>query len=244
MLHMANAEEYKSAGFVICKPGPRPSWNAPTLVPSLLISGSHRYCPTCPNSWLFDGADEKERAEMAAAFDLSGKRLEVFFEEVPLLLNQKGGFGWPGVFYSLDDARAFTKRYLGLENTCKLVLLELGLHMNLVQAFLIEAEPSDFNQGGEGGHYLAIMEQKTVTPGETLGFDVLGYECNGFCSWLVHGQEPAMEERFSFALNSRGLIDSEDVAIELADYYGSEESGAEPVLWLPWMMLQHPFVRR
>lgn len=147
--------------------------------------------------------------------------------------------GWPNVFYSTPDAWEFIRR--SLPEADDLVILGIGLHLTLVDAYLTEEQPPAGAKGASGV-YEAISRGKGLDPGgENLGFEVLGLECGGSPhSWLCNGLEMDAWRELGIRPNERGFLGTLDEAQRCAQYANRPESGAEPVFWLPWLIVRYP----
>ena len=65
---------------------------------------------------------------------------------------ESGVIGWPGVFFSVEQARAFAGQFL--KGQSGIHLLGIGMHAKLVDGFLAEEKPKDSE--GPAGIYDAI----------------------------------------------------------------------------------------
>jgi len=73
--------------------------------------------------------------------------------------------------------------------------------------------------------------------GDPAGFEPLNTEYGiPACSWLCGGQEKDCAERLGVRPNRRGFIDTYAEASRCAEYISTPEAGAEPGLWLPWLV--------
>ena len=64
-----------------------------------------------------------------------------------------------------------------------------------------------------------------------------------FHSFVCNALENEYLERLHISLNPNGLIDRYDDAVRAADHTNLDEVGAEPVLWLPWLISEYPLSR-
>lgn len=116
------------------------------------------------------------------------------------------------------------------------IIVSVSLHHSFVQTFLDE----QFDEKGRSGIYDAM--NKNLPPsnlGKFLGFEVLGYNYGSFHSWLCHNLEKEIKENFNITANDKGLFKDLQDATQVASYYSLDETGTEPVQWLPWLLLQY-----
>jgi len=230
--------EYASGGFFICLRAARPEWNDSELVPSLFLSASTCYCPRIPDAWAVEWANfshEERMAEVAEA-GIAESAVPDIMDWTTRALD-RGDFGWPNVFYELVTARLFAKEHL--PTTEGLALLEIALPEGLVDEFLANATPASPMEG-RGGHLCSIARRRAPGPGTEVGFDVLGFDHNQFDSWLCHNMEREVFEKFQICANARGLLGRFHHAERIAEFY-REDPGTEPLLWLPWIVIEHGF---
>lgn len=62
-----------------------------------------------------------------------------------------------------------------------------------------------------------------------------------FHSYLCNSLEDDYDKEFGFRLNSNGFISTIDEAKKLAEYTNQDTVSAEPVLWLPWVIVKYNF---
>lgn len=73
--------------------------------------------------------------------------------------------------------------------------------------------------------------------GEFLGFDIVGYECGSFHSWLCNALYKDVEESYGLKFNSFGLLENdwEEVCAMTAAIQGI----GEPVVWTPCVVRRY-----
>jgi hypothetical protein len=122
------------------------------------------------------------------------------------------------------------------------VLLGLGLHESLVDGFLAAARPPERMPGyapaGESGVYECVKARTAVSDaGVAAGFELLAADGGLLnCSWLCNGLDTVCAEALGVRTNSRGFVPTYTAALRCAEYIASDEVGAEPGLWLPWLV--------
>jgi hypothetical protein len=146
-------------------------------------------------------------------------------------------WGWPCVLYELETARDLHRRFLS--SATNLRLLGLALPEDLVPAFLEEAKP--IPNEGDIGFYTCLTSDRQIEPGgDPLGWEILGFD-RGFHSWLCNGLEKDVFQALGIRPATNGLIQSAADAKQAAEYCDQEGLG-EPVLWLPWLIVEYPFL--
>lgn len=75
------------------------------------------------------------------------------------------------------------------------------------------------------------------------GYEILGSEIGGgFHSFVCHGFETVYPRLFGLTLNAHGLIATYPEAVEAAASTNRDSTGAEPGLWLPWLVFELPLL--
>lgn len=243
-LHSADSStSFTSAGFLVTRRVERPDYLSPDLLPEKIISASSCICSFIPDTWAIEwtGDTGESREEEASIFGLESSQLEKVIEWVNPLLNKD--IGWPNVCFRLDTAREIKRLFL--PSLDDVVIIELALPDSLVDSFKEEAKPSaqDKFAGifGRQGVYEAVLKgQRASSAGRTLGFEPLVYDGALSCSWLCNGLEKEVRENLGIYPNKQGLIKAFKDAQRCVDYISKEEVGAEPGLWLPWLLIEHP----
>lgn len=146
---------------------------------------------------------------------------------------------FPGVFPSFDSAREFFTRLLA--GSPELLILGIGLYGDYVADFLdfLDKENS-FPGARDCGVWQAVNQRNNPAPGGTiLGFEVLGYEHGGFHSWLCNDLQSNANREFGIQPGDLGLLCTFDEAKQVAEYAARDDVGAEPALWMPWLIVQY-----
>ena len=236
---------FLSAGFLVTRSIPRPPWMSAELLPDRILTASACIAPPClPDVWAISWANmpSEERAEAAARFGLE----EIVDQVLDWVTDRVDGeIGWPNVIFSLDTAAALLARFPEARDGS--VVLELGLHESDLEVFGAAAEPPPLTPGGapwgKPGVLEAVMNGDRVgTGGEVLGFELLCLDLISFslgCSWLCNRLETEVHRAMGIRPNRHGLIDDYDAARRSIDFIRRPDTGAEPGLWLPWLLVDH-----
>ncbi|MEZ6069302.1 MAG: hypothetical protein R3C10_03315 [Pirellulales bacterium] len=151
--------------------------------------------------------------------------------------------GWPNVIFNYDVAVQLVERFLDRLPDVK--VLELALHNSLTEKFCTEAEPPPQQpgfapQGRQGVHEAILEGQPPTEGGHVLGFEPVVFDYSLSCSWLCNGLEKLVAEHLGIRPNSSGFVGEFEDACSCVDYISRDDVGAEPGLWLPWLIIEHP----
>jgi hypothetical protein len=125
-----------------------------------------------------------------------------------------------------------------------LIMVELALGREHVAGFVAASIPPPPLPGqaafGEAGVRTGIRRDVTPTgDGRPLGFEPLVFDHALSCSWLCNGLESAVAQQLGIHTNDAGLIAGADQAARVVGYISRPDVGAEPGLWLPWLLIEH-----
>jgi hypothetical protein len=235
--------EFCSCGFLITRSVPRPCYVSAELLPERIASVSTCISKFVPDTWCIEwtGDSQESRLEDARAFDLD---LEVLRKVTDWVTPRFGGLiGWPNIVFDLGTARQLVEQFLGELDDIK--VLELGLHKSLIEAFCDEAEPSPQQPGfapiGRQGIHEAVLKRRPLALGGCIqGFEPLVFDGSLSHSWLCNSLETSVSKHLDIRPNSFGMIDQFEEARACVEYISRDEVGAEPGLWLPWLIIEHP----
>ena len=74
-----------------------------------------------------------------------------------------------------------------------------------------------------------------------MGFELLAMMFGLLtCSWVCNGLEAVCAEHLQVQPNEYGSIPEYADARRCAEYVSRDEVGAEPGLWLPWLITRYP----
>ncbi len=234
--------EFLSAGFIITRAVARPPYSSVDLLPELILSGSDCIAQFVPDTWCIDWANDKpeSRLETAKFFGLDCPRAA----EVSAWATPRFGidFGWPNVIYNLETAVQLVGKFLPSLPDVK--ILELALHRTHVARFCEAAAPESqkpgFAPNGMQGVYEVVMKATPqVAGGRVLGFEPRVFDVVLSCSWLCNGLERTIAEKLNIQPNRFGLIETFVDACCAVQYISRADVGAEPGLWLPWLIIDH-----
>ena len=133
-------------------------------------------------------------------------------------------------------------RHKFIGNDLDVAVSGLGLHRDDTARFPEVAKPEDkkpgYSQAGETGIFECVKSGFAPAPGgQHLGFELLATMFGILtCSWLCNGLETVCAEELTVKPNEHGLIAEYSDARRCAEYIGRDEVGAEPGLWLPWLI--------
>lgn len=236
--------EEVAAGYLLVRPVPRPVYASASLLPDELLSASDCICPRFPDPSAIDwvAAAEEARIEALDAVGLPAERRREARDWATARFGVD--FGWPGVFDTAAAAAEVRERFFGPASGLR--LLGLGLPRRHLDAFIAEATPPPpepgFSPQGESGYlHGAKARQPLAAGGQRLGFELLDVEAGQLgCSWLCNGLESHCAAALGVRPNARGLVDDPESAERCRGEIAREEIGAEPGLWLPWLLVEYP----
>lgn len=237
MKSILDLSDHVSGGYFIARPAKRADWMNPGLLPETILTATDCIVEFAPGPWSISWTkvSPEARQEAGARFGLDRTSLEAFTNWSTEAL-ETGELKWPSVFLDLDVARRVKARFLS--NTGGVVVFGIALSRDLVDAFLDETRKESGQ--GEPGVLSAIRRgEPPAQSGRLLGFDVLGWDCGSFHSYLCNGLENEFASVLGVRPNEHGFFDRLDDASRCADHCNSETTGAEPASWLPWMVLAY-----
>jgi hypothetical protein len=115
-----------------------------------------------------------------------------------------------------------------------LQLLGIGLHGTLLSS-LEQQRGEDVNQGY--GLIERIGQGRRIRPGSILGFEPLGFQAMSFHSWLCSLSQDKVSEVLGIRPATNGFISNLADALKVAQYL--QAAGAEPAIWLPWLVVRY-----
>jgi hypothetical protein len=239
-MYTLQVREFVSAGYYLTRRARPSPCTAGKLIPNTFISASSCICDFFPDSWTIRwSSDERQERERAATdFGIPADKIDAVIEWATAAFQKM--FGWPNAFYSLDAAVAARREFVARE--VDVAVFGLALQRNDAARFLEVEKPRDttpgYSQGGETGIYECLKSQSILEPGgRHIGFELLATMFGILtCSWLCNGLETVCAEELSVKPNEYGLIADYSDARRCAEYVSRDEIGAEPGLWLPWLI--------
>ncbi len=236
-----NLSGYLSAGYFLTKRVSRPSWASPDLLPEKILSVSESICTIIPDTWCIEwtGDSTDRREAKAQEFTLSSDALKSMTSWITERLQSK--IGWPGVCYSLETVQTLAQQFLSHDSD--IVMIGLGLHEQYRDVLCRAAEPPPipgYSPIGRQGVHEAILKGKRMVPGgKPLGFEPLVFNYSLSDSWLSNGLEVLVHDQLGIVPNTHGFLDDFEVASRCVEYISRDDVGAEPGLWLPWLLVEY-----
>lgn len=233
-------EDHVLAGFFISTPIERPACSDETLLPKTIVSLSSCLSSFFPDSSCLSwcSADEAAKTKLKDTFGIDVRKHALKALEQSFSID----FGWESVIYSLSKAREFA-------SYCSLVAKEIhiygaALHAETLDDFLAAARPTAAREGfapeGAHGTYEVLCKNQEVPePEQILGYEPLVFNYGLSCSWLCNGLEKTCYEDLGFKPNSHGLLASYAEARDVCRHIRKDHIGAEPGLWLPWLICDY-----
>lgn len=173
----------------------------------------------------------QDNLEEATQFGFPKTKLNEFIEWSKT--EYKSSLGFPSMFYSVDNARAFIQRFE--LDTQYLHILGAGLHKETDTQYWTDEPVLE----GIPQH---LVNQLSIEPGSTpLGFEVVGFDYHDFaCSWLCNDLHHDMYNLFDIRPNSYGLLDTYGEAIQIRNWIWEDPTRAEFVGHDVWLMVDYP----
>jgi hypothetical protein len=203
----------------------------------MVWSASACVCARYPAAWALPWvtAAEGEREAVRAQLGLDPAALAALQGQVDAAFADEQ-FGWPDVWLDLPSARAFYRQYLTAMPHVK--LLAIGLPAGYRAGYLAEKAPA--LGMGACGIYLALQAGKQMPPGgKVRGYEVLGGDQGDHHSFLCNQLEVPYRQELNIELNEHGLISEYADAVRAAEYTNLPTTGAEPVTWRPWRIVEY-----
>ena len=244
-------EAYFWGGYYLVEGSDRSNWMNPSLIPQKFYSVSNCICSHHPSlsmlSWTCDAGDkEKYRTKLG----LTVKEFQALQNKADRWFDLDL-YAWGEVLLDLDLAKEFAANYLSHLQNIK--LLAIATTANYRDLFL-QSESALNNS--EIGICQALKSHQTIEIERTLasrynglqtrnaqardflGYEILGYEYGGFHSFVCNHLETDFANKLKIKLNQYGLIEQYDLATKASDYANNPNTGAEPVLWMPWAIVE------
>ena len=233
--------DFLSAGFLVTREVERPPYLSADLLPSVLVSASSCIAAFAPDTWCIEWTQDtpERRTEDAEAFGLNSGMMRELTAWVTPQFDKT--IHWPNVISNLDTANELVERFLVALGDVR--VLELALHVTMVNDFCREAEPPPqkpgFAPNGRQGVHEMLLKGNAPRSGTILGFEPLVFDYSLSCSWLCNGLETVTKEALRIEPNEYGLLASFEDAGRCTDHISRDDVGAEPGLWLPWLLVDH-----
>lgn len=236
-----NQEQCVAGGYFLARTVPRPNYLTKDLLPDRIFTASHCIGKLIPDDWSavsWDQLNEKQRREVVPEIGVEEAQIAELVKWVTERWDSQ--LGWGNVFYSADAARSFVKDFR--VSTQNLVLFSIGLHRKRVNLFLEETRST----GTIIPSGIWLMIQKGLPPeaeGESIGYDILGYQLAWAHSWLCYSFERDARDKLDIRPNAHGFIGNYGDAERIAEYADNSDAPIENKPRLPWLVTLHPITR-
>ena len=210
------------------------NWINFSLIPQEFYSLSNCICSHHPDISVLPWVDCTEEREQYR------QKLRLTVEEFKVLQSQADRwfdldrYAWGEVFLDLDLAKEFAANYLSHLQNIK--LLAIATTANYRDSFL--ATELSLNNSHVGICKALKLNRTIEIERNFLGYEILGYEYGGFHSFVCNHLETDFANKLNIQLNQYGLIGQYDLATKASDYANNSDTGAEPVLWIPWAIVE------
>ena len=222
--------EFISGGYYVVKPVSRPEVFS-TLLPRNILTLSSCIAEIAPDFWAVEGYKYTEEKRTAEAFKFGIPASLV--PEMTKWVTAETHYWQPIGFSSAIATQEFRSRFI---TDPDIVVVGIGLHISRLSSFRNQLD-QDINHGYG---LLERIEENTMLAagGHVLGFEPLGYEGAHFHSWLCNDVPDDAHNRFGIRPNDQGFINEFEDAVRVVEYM--KETGAEPAIWEPWLVVQYP----
>lgn len=221
---------YITGGFFVVPRTSRPA-DASDLLPQNILTVSNCLATIVPDTWAVDlgyPADE-DRADGAAKLSSA----PAVIPDLVKWVTAEIGPDRPTAFRSLTAAREFHRRFITQPGV---IVIGMGLHKSLRASF--DAQIGQDPTKGDG--LLERVQQNDPLPsgGSVRGYEPLGFCGGSFHTWLCNISPDAVKSHFGIRPNENGLISTLEEGTQVVDYL--TETGAEPAIWEPWIVVEYP----
>ena len=234
--------QFISAGFLVTREVMRPPYVSEALLPPRMVSASGCIASFIPDTWCIEWTEDTvdRRVEDAAAFGLDSRGLADVTAWVTPRFDTS--IRWPNVIVDLTTANELVSRFLDALPDAR--VLELALHTSMCEEFCQETEPPPQQPGfaptgRQGVHEVILAHKPPTAGGRVLGFEPLVFDYSLSCSWLCNSLDTVVHEALGIRPNQHGLIEAFGDARRCVQYISRDDVGAEPGLWMPWLIIDH-----
>lgn len=228
--------DYIFGGFVITQPVDRPAGMSAELLPARILTASPCIADFVPDAWALSwtGETREVRESTAQRLGIDRSRLDALISHATRA-SDRGELGWPYIVNTLDAARALLA-LLPAERDWRVV--GLALHRRHRQALMDALKPE--TGAGPCGLLEVISQGHSLEAGTVLGFEPLCFDGSGAPhSWLCNGLESTCYSELGVRPGELGLLQTNEDAARAVELISKDETGAEPGLWLPWLLLDY-----
>lgn len=223
-------QNFYLGGYYIVKPTSRADWMNNKVLHKLVLSASRCICNFYPDINVIWNQSNDEKEAYRKKLMLDGNT----YNEMELWIDERfeKNFEFPDVFNSYESAVEFYHKFLSNQNDLRII--GIALPKKIRDIFLQEQDDLRYGVCKNLSQSLHINLKGTV-----IGYEILGFEYGRFHSYICNGLEDDYYDKYNFKLNNNGLIFTLEEAQMLADYTNEEIHCTEPVLWLPWVLLEY-----
>lgn len=224
-------------GYYLVEGIPRPP-QLSEFLPPMLWTISSCFCTVYPDTWALSwvnaAPEEREAVRRRLGLDATGFR--TLQAQVDSAFEAER-FGWPNVWLDCASAESFYGQYLAAVPHIR--LLAVALPDVYLDGFLQHHALAP-ELGASGLYQLLSRRIELADFGRVLGYEILGVEEGGSChSFLCNYLEVPYRQELGIRFNDHGLIADYADAARAADYTNLPTTGAEPVPWYPWLVVEY-----
>jgi hypothetical protein len=224
-------ENFYLGGYYILKTAPRTEWMNSNVLHESILSASSCICDFHPDISIIWSKSKKKKDEYRKILGLD----KPTYNEMEQYIIERfdKDFDYPDVFKHYENAVEFCRSYLSNQNGLKIIGVVLP---KKYRADFLE-DQADLRYG-----ICKNIEQFLGMDinGKFLGYEILGFDFGGFHSYICNGLEDDYYDKYKLNLNNDGLISTIEEAELLSKFTNDVIEGTEPVLWLPWGILEYP----
>ena len=223
-------EDYISGGYFLTKIISRPQV-LPALIPDRVLTISACFTDVAPDLWADSGYtfEERERAEAASKFGIPSSAVGALIAEFSEAARKDG---WSNAFADLSIARRF---FEASTTGDQIAIIGIGLNQSVLPE--LQSQLNDDVNKGAGLIERVNRCTQLATNGRALGYEPLGFEAMKFHSWLCHNEPSNADKQFGIRPNVDGFIDNLADAERVTR--NLKAMGAEPAIWLPWLLVRY-----
>lgn len=240
-------DDYVCGGYFIAKPA---SNSGPTefcdickaeLPPGEIVTLSTCLTVTLPHDWAYEWVDypDEERQRRAGIWGFRDSDLDEFIKWTTEKQNA-GEIGYPNILLSSGTATDLLRKFgIGRDG---FNVLGLGLRRDNTSSFVAEYAPTRENELLPD-FAAAVGRESALDPGgHIIGYEVLGWEVDGFHSWFCSLPEKDISHELGIYPGPNGLLESYDDAVRVAKAALQPHDAAPfgSVAWYPWAIVSYP----
>lgn len=228
-------ENFYLGGYYIVKPTNREDWMDGEIFQDVVLSASSCICEFFPDLDIIWSQSEKKKKKYRKELMMDEK---TFDEMKEFICERYEAFESQCVFDSYEDIFKFYNRFFSTRDDLKII--GIALPKKFKRVFLEDADENDA-ETLESEVCKNIFYEKYINPkGKILGYEILGYEYSSFHSYICNNLFDYYRDKYGFKLNENGFISTLEEVEKLVDYTNRENLPSEPVLWLPWILIEYP----